>query len=265
MDPFLELPSCFPGLHDDMITYLKDSLQDRLPARYYAVSSDRLWVEVSERFIEPDVQVRRSTDVAPRDEASAAVSVAASPRNQPLVVRVPHDERREPFLDIFISEGHQERLVATIEVLSLSNKTPGERGRELYLRKQHEVLSSNVHLIEIDLLRGGEHTTAVPLKRLVRKAGPMDYHVCIHRFDNLEEFFVYPISMDESLPEIAIPLLPGDQDALVDLQLVFDRCYQTGRYERRVRYAEWSLVPPLSDERLQWVQGRLRERGVLAE
>jgi hypothetical protein len=71
--------------------------------------------------------------------------------------------------------------------------------------------------------------------------------------------------MDESLPAIAIPLLPGDQDAVVDLQLVFDRCYQTGRYERRVRYAEWSLVPPLSDERLQWVQGRLRERGVLAE
>jgi hypothetical protein len=27
MDPFLELPPFFPGLHDDMITYLKESLR----------------------------------------------------------------------------------------------------------------------------------------------------------------------------------------------------------------------------------------------
>jgi hypothetical protein len=69
--------------------------------------------------------------------------------------------------------------------------------------------------------------------------------------------------VEERLPEIAIPLLPGDSDVVVDLQSVFNRCYQTGRYRRRVRYAQWSLVPPLCADRMQWVQRILRENGLL--
>ena len=60
-------------------------------------------------------------------------------------------------------------LVTAIEFLSPSNKTPGKRGRELYLRKQREMLDSPAHLVEIDLLRGGVHSTAVPLERLERR------------------------------------------------------------------------------------------------
>jgi hypothetical protein len=262
MDPFLELSAFFPGLHDDMVTYLKASLQDRLPERYYAVGSDRLWVEVTERTIEPDVQVRRSDREGPRGDTPIATAVA-EPRTKPIVVTVPHDERREPYLEIFTREGDRERLVTTIEVLSLSNKTPGEHGRELYRRKQREVLDSKVHLVEIDLLRGGEHTTAVRRDRMLRKVGPVDYHVSVHRFDNLEDYFIYPILLDERLPEIAIPLLPGDSDVVVDLQSVFDRCYETGRYRRRVRYGELSLNPPLSAEKMEWVRTRLREQSLL--
>jgi hypothetical protein len=259
MDPFLELPAYFPGLHDDMITYLKESLQDSLPEPYFAVTGDRLWVEVSERYIEPDVQVRRSTRTRTDNTSSVATAVAAPPRANLVIVTVPHDERREPFLDVYVRDGSQERLVATVEVLSLSNKTPGEQGRELYCRKQREVLDSKIHLVEIDLLRGGEHTTAVPLDRLMQKAGPLDYHVSIHRFDNLEDYFVYPILLEEPLPEIAIPLLPGDGDASLDLQAVFARCYETGRYRRRVRYNELSLVPPLPTDRMEWVGSLLPE------
>ena len=145
----------------------------------------------------------------------------------------------------------------------MTNKTPGEHGRELYQRKQREVLDSKVHLLEIDLLRGGEHTTAVRHDRLVRKAGPFDYHVSVHRFDNLEDYFVYPILLDERLPEIAIPLLPGDPDVAVDLQPVFDRCYETGRYGRRIRYAELSLNPPLDPARMEWTKHLLRDRELL--
>jgi hypothetical protein len=261
MDPFIELPAFFPGFHDDMVTYLKAALQDRLPERYYAVGSDRLWVEVTERYIEPDVQVRRSERDGPAVETQVSTAVA-EPRTKPIVVTVPHDERREPFLEIFIREADRERLVTTIEILSLSNKTHGEHGRELYRRKQREVLDSKVHLVEIDLLRGGEHTTAVRRDRLLRKAAPFDYHISIHRFDNLEDYFIYPILLEERLPEIAIPLLPGDTDVPVDLQPVFDRCYETGRYGRRIRYAELALNPPLSAQRADWVRGLVRQRGL---
>ena len=64
--------------------------------------------------------------------------------------------------------------------------------------------------MEIDLLRGGTHTTAVPHDRLIRSAGDFDYHVCIHHFDNLEDYLVYAWRLPEPIPEVAIPLLPGD-------------------------------------------------------
>ena len=177
MDPYLEHPDIFPDLHDSFVTVLKEFLQSRLPESYYAGSGTRVWVETSERFIEPDVKV-----------------------------------------------------------LSLTNKTPGAHGRDLYVRKQQEILRSQTHLIEIDLLRSGEHTTAVPLQRAVARTGPFDYHVCVHRFDNLEDYLVCPIRLEDRLPEIMVPLLPGDADVTIDLQAVFDRCYEIGPYRRQVRY-----------------------------
>ncbi len=152
------------------------------------------------------------------------------------MVHVPHDQRSETFVEIYCGPRSERRLVTSIELLSLTNKTPGEHGRDLYLRKQREILESKVHLVEIDLLRDGEHTTAVPLDRLRQQADEFEYHVSIHRFDNLEDYFVYSIRLDESLPEIAVPLLPGDAAVLLDLQAVFQRTYDAGPYRREIDY-----------------------------
>ena len=151
----------------------------------------------------------------------------------------------------------RERLVTTIEVPGLTNKTPGAHGRALYLRKQREVLQSQVHLVEIDLLRGGEHTTAVPRDLAIAQGGPFEYHVCIHHFDNLEDYVVYPIRLPEPLPEIHIPLLPGEPAVAVDLQEAFQRCYDTGPYRRRIDYQRALPEPPLSSEYSQWAAQRL--------
>jgi hypothetical protein len=120
-------------------------------------------------------------------------------------------------------------------------------------------LDADVHLIEIDLLRDGLHTTAVPRWRILQKAGPFDYHVSVHPFDSLDKFFLYAVPLEQCLPEIAIPLLPGDGSVQLDLQAVFDRCYDSGPYRRRVRYDPSLIVPPLEPERLEWVRQRLRE------
>jgi len=255
VDPYLEHPAIFPDLHDSLVAYLREFVQRSLPAPYFAAMGDRVWVEVSDRDIGPDVKLLRGRDEVPAEAGRAeGASTATAVRSQPLIVTVPHDERREPFVEIY-SRLEGERLVAIIEVLSLTNKTSGAHGRDLYLRKQKEILSSQVHLIEIDLLRGGEHTTAVPLKWAVPKTGHFDYHVSIHRFDNLEDYFVYPILLSQKLPEIAIPLLPGDDPVTVDLQAVFDRAYDTGPYRRRVRYQDWDLEPPLPAEQRAWAEG----------
>lgn len=258
MDPFLEHPDIFPDLHDRLNTHLSEVLQAGLPPPYYAVIGRRTWIEVSQRYIGPDVQVQRSgrgSFSSPVLSEGLAVADAVKPR----VVRVPHDERREPFLEIYVRKGSDKRLVTSIEILSLTNKTPGEHGRELYLRKQREILGSKVHLVEIDLLRGGEHSTAVPYQRIRAEIGPFDYHVYIHHFDNLEDYFVYPIQLPQRLPPIAVPLLPGDPAVTVDLQAVFDHCYDAGPYAREVNYHIDTPLPPLRPDQEEWAKEILRQ------
>jgi hypothetical protein len=133
-----------------------------------------------------------------------------------------------------------------IEVLSPSNKTAGEQGRDLYLRKQRERLQSKTHLLEIDLLRAGLHTTSVPRSRMDRKVAYLDYHACLHRFDNVEDFFVYPFCLPQRLPIVAVPLLPGDGDVKLDLQAVFNKTYEAGPYSREIDYLRDAIEPPLA-------------------
>lgn len=252
MAPYLEHPTIFPGLHNRLIAGLSEALQATLPAPYFAEIGERVWVEVSQRFIEPDASVFQG---GPADQGAVAALPA---RSRPVVVTVPHDERREPRVEIRTAGDGDERLVTAIEILSPSNKTPGARGRDLYLRKQGELLDSSTHLVEIDLLRGGQHTTAVPLDYLQAIVGAFDYHISIHRSDRLEDFFVYPIRLPEPLPEIAVPLLPGDPEVPIDLQAVFDRAYDVGPYRRRVRYAETTPAPPLPPEYRGWAEALIR-------
>lgn len=255
MDPYLEHPEVFPGLHDRLVAYLSEALQPLLPSPYYADMGRRAWIEVSERYIGPDVNLlRRPNRGSGPNSGNGGVATTVQTATRPLVIHVPHDERREPFVEIYAGRGKNRRLVTSIEVLSPSNKKPGEEGRELYLRKQREVLKSKVNLVEIDLLRGGEHTTAVPYDRLAGKAGPFDYHVCVHQFDHFEDYFVYAIQIAEPLPTVSVPLLPGDGAVAVDLQTVFTRSYDTGPYAREIDYLQDRPVPPLGPKHARWAK-----------
>ncbi len=260
MDPFLEDPAIFPDLHDNLIAGLRNAINAQLPPPYYASSASRVWVEPSQRSVQPDVNLLRPE--RPGSDAPSGSSVATAVARPPVVVRIPREEFREPYLAIYASPGH-DRLVTTIEVLSLSNKMKGSEGRALYLKKQGEVLASQVNLVEIDLLRRGQHTTAVPIQDAREKASPFDYHVCIHAFEEPEDFVIYPISLGERLPVVAIPLLPGDPSVSVDLQALLDHCYDTGLYQRRVAYADRPPAPPLSKEQTAWIEQTLRARGLL--
>ncbi len=217
MDPYLENPDWFPNLHDGLITFLVGALMKRLPEPYYARSRQRVWLEYTHRQIEPDVDVLHPGRGPSRwrsEEGGVAVADEVD-LDEPVVVAVDsieHDPYEEPFVEIRRRHGSEDRLVGAIEVLSPANKTLRHPGRDSYREKQREVLAGQTHLIEIDLLRGGEHTTAVPRDLTVAKAGAFDYHVCVLRFDRPNVFFVYPILLEHRLPVIAVPLLPGDPD-----------------------------------------------------
>jgi hypothetical protein len=259
MDPFLEATSEFGCLHDGMIVYILESMQSRLPEGYFAKIGQRIWIDTSQRLVEPDVRVERSgRKIGKGVIASAAVASLA----KPIVVTVPHDESIEKYVNVYKKKRDKKRLVCSIEILSLTNKTPGKKGRKLYRRKQHEILERKIHLVEIDLLRAGQHTTAVALDWAKDKTGDFDYHVCVRRFNRFEKFDVYPILLAQCLPTIAIPLLPADGDIDLDLQAIFQRAYDAGPYRRALDYRNEKVEPPLTTEQEEWMRGVLREAGI---
>ncbi|MBI2806839.1 MAG: DUF4058 family protein [Planctomycetes bacterium] len=97
MDPFLE-SQYFGSLHGKMITYLEESMQDRLPEDYFAISKERVWIDTAS-WIEPDVLVGRAGNfVKGTLKPSAGVATMA----KPVTVAVPLGERTEPFCTIEI-------------------------------------------------------------------------------------------------------------------------------------------------------------------
>jgi hypothetical protein len=68
--------------------------------------------------------------------------------------------------------------------------------------------------------------------------------------------------MQQSLPTIAVPLLPADGDIEVDLQAIFQRAYDAGPYQRAIDYRTEKIEPPLTKEQDEWMRGLLREAGI---
>jgi hypothetical protein len=263
MDPYLENPDWFPCLHDSLITFMVGRLMRYLPEPYYARSRQRVWLERAHQRIEPDADVLRSgREPSPWGRGNGGVAVADEVEvADPVVISVEaieHDPFEEPFVEIRRRHGAEDRLVASIEVVSPANKTLGNPGRDKYLAKQAEVLAGQVHLVEIDLLRGGNHVTALARELALEKARSFDYHVCVHRFDRPNDYFVYPIQLEQKLPGISIPLLPGDADVPLALQPILDRAYDEGPYRRTIYYGSDPTIPPLRPEQLEWVKARLQ-------
>jgi hypothetical protein len=185
------------------------------------------------------------------------VAVASDP---PWVFTFHPVEIREVFIEILLPS-EDDRVVAVLEVLSPSNKAAGSQGRTLYLTKQQALIGSQTHLIEIDFLRRGEHTVAPPRERLLRR-GSWDYLVSLHRGGGQGEHYeVWAISLRQRLPRIRVPLADGDPDVVLDLQRVFERCYDAGAYVRRVDYRREPQTP-LGAEDAAWADALLREQGL---
>jgi hypothetical protein len=254
MDPYLEHAEIFPDFHDRFITHLSESLQASLPRPYLAGIGRRAWIEFADRLVGPDVELLVSA--AQRKEPRGAVAVVEATGNEPVRVFVPHDEVVEPLVEIYSRHGSERRLVTAIEVLSPSNKARG-LGRDIYVEKQQQIVKhSQVNLVEMDLLRGGEHTTAAPLSVVRSSLRPYDYHLCTHRFADPQHYLLHSIVLEESLPTIDVPLLPDDGSVRIHLQEVFASTYNAGPYQYEIDYQQPPPPPALPGQRLAELRAR---------
>ena len=181
MDPYLESPDWFPDLHGSLIIFMKETLQRILPGPYYAQSSQRVWLEYTKRFAEPDIEVVRSARKL-RKQSRGGVAVAEVRPPGPLVVSIEtieHGPFKENFLEIRQRRGggDPDRFFNR-SPQSIQQEGWSPESRKVSQRKQEKTLDSqDLHLGSKSICSRGEgsHTLAVPKDLVVAQAGKFDW------------------------------------------------------------------------------------------
>jgi hypothetical protein len=223
MDPYLEQNDASHDFHERFIPLAATLLGGQLRPRYIVKIDEHVYVHEmaapSRRFVgRADISVRRGSRKGARRPARGA---ATGLLEAPLTVRLPAvDRERLSFVEI--RDRRNRELVTIVELLSPANKQAGP-DREQYLAKRMEVLNGPVHLVEIDLLRGGTPMPAVGRPKC-------SYSVLVSRAERRLDAEFWPISLRERLPIIPVPVRAPDPDARLDLQAVLDRIYDDAGY-----------------------------------
>ncbi|MGI0493208.1 DUF4058 family protein [Alkalinema pantanalense CENA528] len=257
MNPYLETPALWSEVHSWLIVELARLLNSRITPKYRAAVEKRVYEESVLVGI-PDVAVVRQPIGGERFSQGRSEAGMLT-LSQPLVVELPESETTiERYIEV--REVATGRVVTVIEVLSPKNKRSGE-GRDQYLSKRLKVLSSQSHLIEIDLLRGGE---PMPMKPEVAS----DYRVLVSRVEQRGRVLgsggdrrpslaeLYAFSLRDGLPCFPVPLLGEDVEPIVDLNALLRRVYEAAALEWAIDYSQ-PLTPPLQPEDREWVEGLL--------
>jgi hypothetical protein len=246
MDPYLEHPVLWEGVHARLVVALANQLQPRLDPRYVTSVEERVFIEGPQRRI-PDVWIQKTPG------NGGELAVVETEADTAVIVEVEDLEIRETRIEILDLYNNM-KLVALIELASPTNKLAGP-GRESYLAKQQETLTRDCHLVEIDLLRRGRHVLSIPEWR-VQQYRPYDYLACVSRWPRRNRYELYPRPLRQRLPRIRIPLVDPDPDVPLDVQSALEQVYWEGRYLRRLRYEE-PCEPPLTPDDQAWANERL--------
>ncbi|MDA0836950.1 MAG: DUF4058 family protein [Planctomycetota bacterium] len=253
MDPYLE--RYWRDVHQGLITYSRDALQPNLPADLRARIEERVFVETDSEKHDyyPDVYNVEQEQTLSAPDSSGTVAVATPPK----IIRITSEPVSEAYIEI-LDAASGNKVVTVIEFLSPSNKIAGE-GRDAYLRKQREVRAGGANLVEIDLVRKGEWTFSLERGYMPLEDRSASYMVVARRGSKRFEAETYPIWLKDRLPNIRIPLRQEDEDVILDLQMLLEKCYQNGRYD--LDYSE-DLDNGLPEEEQEWLIEFLRSENL---
>lgn len=244
MNPYLEHEAVWHDFHQSCVPVIRELLVPAVGPNYQVVLDEHVYIH------EPPADERRPLgipDLSVRPEGTGTERGTArdgSVAQAPVTVIFPHnvDIVRDGYVEIRDRDG--ERIVTVIELLSPSNKKTGA-DREQYLAKRREVLRSNRHLVELDLLRGGPRLPPDDLPH-------SDYYALVSRADRRPSVGVWPILLRERLPKIQVPLAAENEQVPLDLQellhIVYDRAgYASHLYRRTPK-------PPLNPADAGWAK-----------
>jgi hypothetical protein len=242
MNPYLEQPGIWHDFHQAYITAIRNALTPQVVPEYIATIDDNVYIhEVSgdeRRFLgRSDVSVADSSGATATATQAHSIVAPAFGYITPDV-----DVLHEPFIEI--RDRQTREVITVIELLSPTNKASGS-DREQYVGKRQAILASNTHLVEIDLLRGGQR---MPVEKLPKS----DYVVMVSRSLERPRVELWPIMLREPLPVIPVPLRTGDRDATIDLGRLLQEQFDAAGYEHYVYRT--SAEPPLPTPDAAWAQ-----------
>ncbi len=247
MDPYLENPDLWPGVHNRLIVALADELAPRLRPRYFVSVEERAyWDDFG------DLQFAGRPDilVSGIPTPTAMAQPSAAPRSDVITVTLPiPDEITETYLEIHATG--EDRVITVLEILSPSNKRRG-RGREMYEEKRSLVLTSGTHLVEVDLLRAGE-----PM-RMGRNGSHSHYRILISRSYRRPRADLMPFNVRQPIPAFDLPLQRDDDEPRVELNRILHELYDRAGYDLRINY-RGDPEPPLEGDDAAWMDALLRE------
>jgi hypothetical protein len=253
MDPYLE-GSTWMNFHGQLCAEIARQLGPKLRPRYLARLTERFYTDIT---VDPDARRNLSSPDVGVVELNPAPFTGGGQRIAAAPVQVPTEvPERVLHFSVEIRDRLESRLVTSIEVLSPTNKR-GD-GREEYLAKRGRTLLSTAHLIEIDLLHHGRR---VPMLKPLPRA---PYYVYVSRYEIRPNTDVWPIALDQPLPAIPVPLLSGDPDVALDLQLAVTMVYDLSSYDMELDYTKPPAIS-LSPEESAWVEMHLRAVGLRPE
>jgi hypothetical protein len=246
MDPFLEDPAYWSDFHARFINFWCEAVADALPAHYEAGLGERVYLiehDPEERKLAfPDVAITQTGSAGPVSATAGGVATL-EPVTIPLTIL---EGPRETYVEILHRPDRS--LVAVLELLSPANKE--QPGRTEYLAKRNALLYQQVHLVELDLLRGGRRPP------LAKPLPPGDCYYLVSRADQRPDCQVYAWGLRQPLPVLPVPLRAPDPDLMIPLGSVFTTAYDRGRFQRRIDY-RGQRPGHLRPDEIPWAQGVL--------
>ncbi len=251
MDPYLEHPSRWPEVHSRLIAAIANSLESQLGEAYFIGVEKRVYQLTTDDSILigiPDTTIAKHSTSSSSSKTQSLATTATLTTENYLTVTLPIPiEVKESYLEIRDIETSE--VITAIEVLSPVNKRTGE-GRRTYEFKRQSILGSQTHLVEIDLLRSGS-----PMPML-GKVDATDYRLLVSRASRRPQAQLYSFNLEQTIPEISIPLKSNEPDLQLDLQTLLTELYSQARYNRRIDYQK-PPVPPFKKDIQPWASDRI--------
>jgi hypothetical protein len=248
MDPYLERAGVWEEVHTRLIVAIADALGPQVRPKYRVGVEQRTYLAVMtpdeyERVGKPDVLV-----AAPRRQAQPVQATATAVGIAPKVAQLPKPEEiTERYLEVRdIVTGE---VITVIKLLSPTNKLT-RNGRRQYARKRLQVLGSATHLIEIDLLRAGE---PFPFK-VQDEDARSDYRIIVSHAQDRPQAAVYLFTIRHPIPDIPVPLQPGDAEPPLALNRLFHEVYDRAGYDLTLDYQQAPPPPQMNEEDLRWMK-----------